>query len=316
MKYKEGEIIGYVLKITELKRKSNKQKEISPQNLVPPNMKNEVIFDLLNLKYIRTLLVKAKSGLHNLRESEEEVDSKDGQKTKINYKKRKKTKNEIDEEESSEEENQMILTNDRILELQTRDSNGIREFINILPFFGEEISLVRHRPNKELYHIGMMHEPIIKISLNEFCKRMDKKIKLNPNLFKKAKNNQNETKENEPKNLDTEAKQKFISSIIKENENENKEKDEINKDLFGDSSINLSNIFNENSINKIKIVDFIIYVVVILISCVEFIFNYRYISNNKDEFSYLDNSYKMLNNIVYIKYFVEEAVIVNTLPNY
>jgi hypothetical protein len=145
---------------------------------------------------------------------------------------------------------------------------------------------------------------------------MDKKVKLNPNLLKKAKNNQNESKEIEAKNEDSEVKQNFISSIIKESENENKEKDEINKDLFGDSSINLSNIFNENSINKIKLVDFIIYAVVILISCVEFIFNYRCISSNKDEFSYLDNSYKILNNIVYIKYFVDEAVIVNTLPNY
>ena len=111
-------------------------------------------------------------------------------------------------------------------------------------------------------------------------------------------------------------KQNFISSIVKENENENKEKDEINKDIFGDSSINLSNIFNDNSINKIKLVDFFIYIVVILISGVEFFFNYKYISSNKGEFSYLDNSYRMLNNIVYIKYFVDETVIVNTLPNY
>ena len=315
MKYNEGEIIGYILKFTDPKRnKSNK--EISPIELVPPKKKNEVFFDLLSLKYIRTILVKAKSGLHNLRESEEEIDSKDGQKTKIIDKKRKKAKNEIVEEESSEEENQMILTKDRILELQTRDSMGIKGFINVLPFFGEEITLVKHRPNKELYHIGIMHEPIIKIHLSEFCKRMDKKIKMNPDLMKKVKNNQNENKVNEAKNEETEVKQNYISSIIKENGNEDKEKDEINKDIFGDSSINLSNIFNENSINKIKLVDFIIYIVVILITVVEFVFNYRYINSNKGEFSFLDNSYKMLNKIVYMKYFVDEAVIVNTLPNY
>jgi len=46
----------------------------------------------MDLKYIRTILVKAKSGLHNLRESEEEIESKDGQKTKIIDKKRKKAK--------------------------------------------------------------------------------------------------------------------------------------------------------------------------------------------------------------------------------
>ena len=316
MKYKEGEIIGYILKFTEIKRKKSNKKVINPLVLMPPKKKNEIIFDLMDLRYIRTILVKAKSGLHNLRSNEEETDSKDGQKTKIIDKKRKKSKNEVVEEESSEEENQMILTKDRILELQTRDSAGIRGFVDVLPFFGEDISLVKHRPNKELYHVGIMHEPIIKINLNEFCKRTEKKIKMNPNLLKRIKNGQNEKKGNEEKNEDTEVKQNFISSIVKENENENKEKDEINKDIFGDSSINLSNIFNENSINKIKLVDFIIYIVVILISCVEFIFNYKYISSNKGEFSYLDNSYKMLNNIVYIKYFVDETVIVNTLPNY
>jgi len=94
-------------------------------------------------------------------------------------------------------------------------------------------------------------------------------------------------------------KQNFIFTIIKENGNEDKEKDEINKDIFGDSSINLSNIFNENSINKIKLVYFIIYIVVILITVVEFVFNYRYINSNKGEFSFLDNSYKMLNKIIY-----------------
>lgn len=46
----------------------------------------------MELKYIRTVLVKGKSGLHNLRESEEEIDSKDGQKTKVIDKKRKKNK--------------------------------------------------------------------------------------------------------------------------------------------------------------------------------------------------------------------------------
>ena len=94
-------------------------------------------------------------------------------------------------------------------------------------------------------------------------------------------------------------KQNFIFTIIKENGNDDKEKDEINKDIFGDSSINLSNIFNENSINKIKLVYFIIYIVVILITVVEFVFNYRYINSNKGEFSFLDNSYKMLNKIIY-----------------
>ncbi len=33
-----------------------------------------------------------------------------------------------------------MLTKDKILELQTRDSSGIKDFINLLPFYGNEIS--------------------------------------------------------------------------------------------------------------------------------------------------------------------------------
>ena len=314
MKYKEGEIIGFVFKLSEISNKKGKN-EFSYQELIPSN-KNEVMFDLLNLKYIRTIMVQQKSGLHNLRENEEECESKEGQKSKSIERKVRNARNKVDEESSDEDEHpEMILTKDRILELHGRDSNGIKSFINILPFYGEEIALIKHRPNKEQYQAGNAHEPSIRISINTFVKRMDIKLKKNPSLLKKIKNTQNQDKENEEKD-DIEAKKDFISSLVKQNEIDNKEKDEINKDLIGDSSITLSNIFNENSINNIKIVDFIIYIVIISISVAVFCFTYKFINNSKTKFLFLDNSYKILNNIAYIKYFVDEAVLINTLPNY
>ena len=43
----------------------------------------------------------------------------------------------------------MSLTKEKIIEFQTRDSTGIKAFINLLPFYGNEISLINHTSNKE-----------------------------------------------------------------------------------------------------------------------------------------------------------------------
>ena len=51
--------------------------------------------------------------------------------SKLLINKSKKLKNVIVNENSSDEENlDLILTKDRVLELQTQDSNGIKDFIN------------------------------------------------------------------------------------------------------------------------------------------------------------------------------------------
>ena len=68
MKFKEDQIIGFVFKFSEIKKKKNKD-EISSEEL-RPTFKNEIIFDLLSLHYIRTVIVKEKSGFRNLREKE------------------------------------------------------------------------------------------------------------------------------------------------------------------------------------------------------------------------------------------------------
>ena len=77
MKYKEGEIIGFVFKFNEIQKKEKFKNSISLQELVPPILKNEIIFDLLSLNYRRVLIVKKKSGFKNLREEEEDIEIKD-----------------------------------------------------------------------------------------------------------------------------------------------------------------------------------------------------------------------------------------------
>ena len=97
-----------------------------------------------------------------------------------------KDSKKIKEESSSEEERVEIkITKEKILELQTKDSNGIKYFINTLPFYGKEISLIKHRPNRDKYPSGKAQEPLIRISINDFNKRIT--LKINPqspyNLF-------------------------------------------------------------------------------------------------------------------------------------
>ena len=88
-KYKEGEIIGFVFKFIELKNKQDNN-EILIQEFLP-NCENEIIFDLLNLNYIRTIIVKEKTEKRNLRiEEDMQNNSQDISKNESIKKKRKK----------------------------------------------------------------------------------------------------------------------------------------------------------------------------------------------------------------------------------
>jgi hypothetical protein len=107
------------------------------------------------------------------------------------YKRAKQTA--YNEDSDDDDQLEMVLTKERVLELQTTDSFEISNFINLLPFYGDHILLIKQRPSKEQYSCGRTHEPIIKIHLNDFTKRIDKKVKDNPSFYKKViKNVQNE----------------------------------------------------------------------------------------------------------------------------
>ena len=103
---------------------------------------------------------------------------------------KKKRKSDVykEKEVSSEDEVvEIVITKEKMIELQTKNSTDIKSFINILPFYGNDISLVKHRPNKEKYFSGKAQEPLIKISLNNFVIRIEDRIRENPNFFKKKK---------------------------------------------------------------------------------------------------------------------------------
>ena len=317
MKYNEGEIIGFVFKFIEIKTMKDNIKEIKPKELIP-SYKNEIIFDLLNLNYIRTVVVKEKSGLRNLREKE---DNENNEITLSNIveqrRKRKKTIEDINEISSEEEKVEIILTKDKILELHTKDSNGIKAFINLLPFYGNEISLIKHTPNKEKYQMGKAQEPLIKIDLSNYTKRIEARIRENPAIFRKMKNKQKEEKLNQ-NGESTSLKKNFISSGINQADNNNNKRiEELNKDIVvGDTSFSLINIFNIRSITIVKLVDFFIYIFTIAITIIEFFLTYIFLNDNKNRFYYLSNSYKLLNDIGYTKYFITEGILVNYMDDF
>ena len=318
-----NDINGFIFKIYELKKNKNKNdKDNNQLTELVPSLQRQIIFDLLNLKYIRTIIVEKKSGLRNLREESEDNENKNifESTQKVKSIRKKREKKEIMEESSEEEINETKITKEKLLELQTKDSNGIKVFINSLFFYGKEISLIRHRPNREKYPTGKAQEPLIKISINDFSKRIGIKIKENPHLFKKnksflkndiieEKNKLNKIEENDNNNI-------ILNQEEKTNENKNSDIDEINRDLFGDNSLSLKNIINVNSIMQIKILDFTIFVIVILLTIIEFIFVNNFYHDQKKRYTYFKYSYDLLNSIVYIKYFVTEGVLSNNIENY
>ena len=317
MKYKHSDIIGFVFKIFESKN-ITKKLEIAPNQFIPKD-KTQIIFDLINLNYIRTVVVQKKSGFRNLRESDEEKENNalknKGKDKKKKIKLNKSVKNnEYDSEEDDIEE--IVITKEKLIELQTKDSIEIKSFINILPFYGSEISSVKHRPNREKYSSGKAQEPLIKISMSNFTKRIDSRFKEKPKLFKRLNNftsdmkiqvNQEESKKNQ--------NQSNLKASIEENKNAEIESDDINKGINGNSS-SLSNVINIISIKIIKYFDFLIYLFVSCVIIVEFILTNNFYGEHIERYIYFTYSYRFLHDLSYIKYFITEGILENELESY
>ena len=307
-------LIGYVFKFTEINQK-NISSDISKSNSVNIKYdgKKEVMFDVKRLGYIRTVLVEEKTGFHNLRE--EEVEEKEGSvASKKSTRGKKKTKdkedlNDIAEESSGGEEKkeEMVITKERLLELQTRDSNGVKNFIFSLPFHGHDVSLERHRPNRERYPVGRPQEPNIKIEIGTFIKKIEEKIKNTPELMKRLRDGNKE---------ENQALANAAGSGAGAEPPQEKTAEELSREFSSDTSSSLANIFKAKSITYIKATSGIIFFVICAFMTIEFILTYMHIRSISNYTHYMDNGYKLLNNILYTKYFLTEAIIANTIEGY
>jgi hypothetical protein len=78
-----------------------------------------------------------------------------------------------------------ILTKEKIAELQVHNYESIRNFIFSLPMYASDVGLERFRPNGEKYSASKMTEPLLKIQVSKFCKRMNEKYKIDQMIKKK-----------------------------------------------------------------------------------------------------------------------------------
>ena len=283
MKFSEVEIIGYVFKFVE----ANKKKEcnINHQLLIPKGNK-EILFDLLTLSYIRTELVEKKKGTKILRNKESTFENVNTSVRTQGQKSNKQSLNNNVDESSEDEKNKKIveLTKEKILELQTKDTKDIENFINSLPYYGAEVSLEKLRPNREKYPVGRGHEALIKIELGKFVKKVEKKL----SALRKIKG-----KDDDPQS------------------NDYKKENDINHEFSSDTSSSLANIFKSKSIICIKLTSLVLFLVFLVIIFLEFIFTFLNVQTIKNKITYMKNAYILLQDVVLIKYLITEAILAN-----
>jgi hypothetical protein len=100
------------------------------------------------------------------------------------------------------------------------------------------------------------------------------------------------------------------------NQPQEKTAEELSREFSSDTSSSLANIFNAKSITYIKTTSGIIFFVICAFMTLEFILTYIHIKSISSYTHYMDNGYKLLNNILYTKYFLTEAITANNINGY
>ena len=327
LKFNTNNNIGYIFKLTEVSSKNEKKKKFNNELYIPKCDKKIIMFDLLYLRYFRTLLVDKKSGLRNYRNPEQEKEKIINENTKLEIKKNnKKAKKSLAIEEDDDyysensNKNGILLTKEKILELQVHNYVEIRNFIYSLPLYGSDVALERFRPNGDKYSASKITESLIKINISHFCKRMDERIR-KENLKNKKNNiinnNTNNSVLESPKSTNNNSfLPKKPPSQELSNVSSNLHNEGMNKGLSSDSSSTLANIFKANTIRNIKILINFTFIATLVMIIAEFLLTYNHLNKLVLKFEFLQNSYKILNNMLYTKHFITEGVLANTLKDY
>ena len=298
---KIGERIAFCFRLTE------KNKNILKYNkfeMYIPKVEKEFLFDILTLHYIRTMIVDNKSGLKNLREKEEDIsydiDNKNENFSQANNKsERRKNKQEnlgvTDDEDDEEKKKEIVLTKEKLNEIQGESCDFIKDFIFNLTFYGRDVQLEKHGPNKEIYPVGKIQEPHIKILVANFNTHIQKRNGAKPFSSDGYNNNLNDGDSGQG------GEDKKLS-------------EDLNREFTSDTSTSLSNIFNAKSITYIKLISLFIFIVVIFLITLEFIFTFIHLNDIRARIEYLEYGYHLLSNMVYTKYFISEAVFAHEIP--
>ena len=99
------------------------------------------------------------------------------------------------------------------------------------------------------------------------------------------------------------------------NSSEKKISDDINREFTSDISTSFSNIFNAKSIFYIKLLSLFIIILIIAFIVLEFIFTFIHLNDIKARIEYLEYGYQLLSNMLYIKYYISEAIFSFEIPD-
>jgi hypothetical protein len=327
IKFNSEENLGFAFKFSEITSKSKRKKKFNEESCIPKNNKNLILFDLLQLNYIRGLIVNKKSlngVVRSIGEDEgEENKLPSVRNDQINDKTKKKKKSRFVEIESSDEDldnNDInLLTKEKIAELQVHNYETIRNFIFSLPMYATDVGLERFRPNGEKYSASKITESLLKIQVSKFCKRMNEKYNFEQMIKKKKSKIANNDNSNAPiispkssgtdnNLLSTNATNSSGSSI-----NTDSQREEMNKGIASDSSSSLSNVFTSYSVKYLATLMLINYSLFIILLTLEFLVKYRHINKIIMKIDFLHSGYRLSDVLVYTKFFITEGVIANTL---
>ena len=329
IKLNSEENLGFAFKFSEITSQSKRKKKFNEESCIPKNNKNLILFDLLQLNYIRGLIVNKKSEngvVRSIIEDEEEENKlPSGRNEQNNDKTKKKKKSKFvemssDEDFDNDNDNDInILTKEKIAELQVHNYESIKNFIFSLPFYASDVGLERFRPNGEKYSASRMTESLLKINVSKFCKRMNEKYKIDQ-MIKRRKNkvdnnDNNNAPINSPKSSGTDNNLLSASTTnsLNSNINSDPQKEEMNKGIASDSSSALSNVFTSNSIKYLDLLMLVNFSLFIILVTLEFFVKYRHFNKIIMKIDYLHSGYKIINVLLYTKYFITEGVIANTL---
>jgi len=324
------ENVSFLFKFTELSSKKKKKKIKNEELFRPQCDKNLILFDLLNLNYVRTIIVNEKSGMRNLRndENEEEQDVLIENKNNIN-KKGKNKKNLIyneeeddDDYDNSDKKNNNLLTKEKVIELQANNYIEIRNFVFELPMYGSDVALEKFRPNGDRYSASKITESLIKIKISKFCKTLEEKYHFEQNFKKKKSkllniNNNNNMENPNPLSINNnEPSASAEPTTASTSSPSNLQTEEMNKGLISDTSSTLLNIFKVDSIKYIIILIGFLFIITILLILVEYLITNSHFNKIKTKLSFLKDGYFILNSMLYTKFFVTEGIIANSLSVY
>jgi hypothetical protein len=262
IKYNEEEALGYCFKFTEVETKKG---ALDPYDFNTTKTKH-ILFDMLRLNYVRTVLVTEKSkGYQDNRPVIVDTSSKNSISKQPTVKATKKAKrkgggknneeSELSDDEQPKVEN--LITKEKLIELQARNSDDVKAFIVSLQFYGADVSLEKHRPNKERYPVGKAQEPEIKISISGFIKRIEEKLRAHPERKHEVKN---------VSSVDAE----LTSSLTTGYSSDSTSDSALGSEFTTDVSASLGNIFNEKSITYIQFSCFSFFLIICAIISVEF----------------------------------------------